>query len=404
MKKKRKLRADRVLILIVAAALIIGIPVKVFASLAGRRKEAAPHKTAETVETIPVESAEPVVETYQAKLFMAGDALIHGAVYYCAQQPDGTYDFHEIMKNMKTLAEDYDLRYYNQETILGGTEMGLSSYPRFNTPQEFGDTMVDYGFNLVSTANNHSLDMDEAGILRSTAYWKNKESQGVHMTGTFDSPEAQQALPVYEVNGITYTFLAYTYGCNGLEPPAGKEYLVNLYPGHEAEMLDKVRQADEVSDVVIICMHWGTEYSMDVNEEQLSLAQQLSDAGADIIIGCHPHVIEPIQWLNDGKTIVYYSLGNMVSAQDQLPRIIGMIGGITITKTVTDGVSEISLSDARADLIYTKYDIIGGHFYNFRVYPFSDLTEELLPDHEAIYNEFSSKITELDPTILVGGF
>ena len=151
-------------------------------------------------------------------------------------------------------------------------------------------------------------------------------------------------------------------------------------------------------------MHWGTEYSMNVNEEQLSLAQQLSDAGADIIIGCHPHVIEPIQWINDGKTIVYYSLGNMVSAQDQLPRIIGMIGGVTITKTVTDGVSEISLSDARADLIYTKYDIIGGHFYNFRVYPVSDLTEELLPDHESIYREFSSKITELDPTILVGGF
>ena len=395
--KKRKLRIDRLLIVILGAALLIAVPVRLISCVTQKEDAPAAVQTPE-----PTESAEPVTEVHTAKLFMAGDALIHGAVYYCAQQPNGTYDFHDIMENMGKLAEGYDLKYYNQETILGGTEMGLSSYPRFNTPQEFGDTMVDLGFNLVSTANNHSLDMDETGVLRSVDYWRKQE--GVHMTGTFDSPEDQQALPVYEVNGITYTFLAYTYGCNGLEPPAGKEYLVNLYPGHEEEMLEKVRQAKQASDVVIICMHWGTEYSMDANEEQISLAQQLSDAGADIIIGCHPHVIQPIQWLNGGKTIVYYSLGNMVSAQDQLARIIGMIGGVTITKTVTDGVSEISLSDARADLIFTKYDIIGEHFYNFKVYPFSEVTDDMLADHESVYAQFSGKITEMDPSILVGGF
>ena len=397
--KKRKIRYDRIALLAVLCLGLLGLLVKA-GSLVLKKEPVQPEEV--IVESTPEPTAEPEPVVTGAKLFMAGDALIHGAVYYCAQQPNGTYDFHEIMKNMEKLAADYDLRYYNQETILGGTELGLSSYPRFNTPQEFGDTMVDYGFNLVSTANNHSLDMDERGILRSVDYWRKQE--GVVMAGTYDNPEDAAALPIHEVNGITYAFLSYTYGCNGLEAPAGKEYLVNLYPGHEEEMLAKVREAKSKADLVIICMHWGTEYSMKANEEQLSLAQQLSDAGADIIIGCHPHVIQPVQWINGRKTIVYYSLGNMVSAQDHEARLIGMIGGVTITKTTVGEESTIALSDARADLIYTKYDITGEHFYNFRVIPFPDLTDELLPGHEAIYEEYIQTVNELDPDILVGGF
>lgn len=360
-----------------------------------------PQETAAAITPTPTSTPEPTPEVSSFSLFMSGDGLIHGTVWMDAQQSDGSYDFHNIMENMGTLSQGYDLVYYNQETILGGTELGLSGYPTFNSPQEFGDTMVDLGFNLVSTANNHSLDKGETGIDRSTSYWKKQaETNHTVMAGTYNSQADHDDLPVYEVNGISYCFQSWTYGCNGLEPPAGKEYLVNIYTGHEEELLDQIRQAKTKADVVLVAMHWGTEYDDEANEEQKTLAQEMADAGATVIIGCHPHVIEPIEYLNNGTSIVYYSLGNMVSAQDQLPRLIGMVGGITITKTTVNGESTISLSDAKADLIYTYYE----HFTNFKVIPFKDLDDAHLPDHQAIYDQYSKKITEYDSSIQVGGF
>ena len=356
------------------------------------KEEAAVQPTASPTAT-PV----PTPEVYTADLFMTGDGLIHGAVYYDAKQDDGSYDFSGMLENLRPIVDKYDLKYYNQETILGGTELGLSSYPQFNTPQEFGDAMVDLGFNLVSTANNHSLDKGEQGIENSLTYWKNQKN--VVTAGTYLSQEEADALPVHEINGITYTYLSYTYGCNGLTAPEGKEYMVNVYAGHEEEMLEKVRQADQISDVVMIAMHWGTEYSTEANEEQRSLAQQLSDAGADIIIGCHPHVIEPVEWIDD--TICFYSLGNMISAQDQQPRLIGMIAGVTITKTVEpDGSSSTVIEQPRADLIYTYY---APGFTQFKVYPFSQLDDTLLPGYQSIYEEYTGIITAYDSSIQVGG-
>ncbi|NCB32506.1 MAG: CapA family protein [Erysipelotrichia bacterium] len=356
-----------------------------------------------TVTATPEAAAtpEPTPEVHSMSLFMAGDGLIHGTVWMDAQQIDGSYDFHSIMENMGTVSSGYDLVYYNQETILGGTELGLSGYPTFNSPQGFGDTMVDLGFNLVSTANNHSLDQGETGIERSTAYWKKQnETKGTVMAGTYDSQTDHDALPVYEKNGITYCFLSWTYGCNGLTAPEGKEYLVNVYSDHVEELLDQIRRAREQADAVLVAMHWGTEYDDEANEEQKALAQQMADAGAAVIIGCHPHVIQPIEYLNNGSSIVYYSLGNMVSAQDQLPRLIGMIGGVTITKTTANGETSIAVSDARADLIYTYYE----NFTNFKVIPFKDLDDAHLSGYQEIYDRYAQKITEYDSSIQFGGF
>jgi len=364
-----------------------------------QRTQAEQPAAAATPTAAPTPSPTPDVKT--ASLFMAGDGLIHGTVWMDAQQADGSFDFHSIMENMGRVSKGYDLVYYNQETILGGTELGLSGYPTFNSPQEFGDTMVDLGFNLVSTANNHSLDKGEEGILRSTAYWKKQaENKGVVMAGTYASAEDQQAMNIHEVNGISYAFLSWTYGCNGLTAPEGEEYLVNVYADRKDELMQQIRDADSQADVVIVAMHWGTEYDDEANDEQKEMAQQMADAGADIIIGCHPHVIEPVQYLNGGKAIVYYSLGNMVSAQDQLPRLIGMIGGIKVTKTTMNGKSEIALSDARADLIYTYYE----HFTNFKVIPFAELDDAHLPGYQDIYQKYAAKITEYDSSIQVGGF
>ena len=388
-RKRRKLKKSALLFLALCGLLVIGVGYRLLRPAAEPEETAAP----------PTPTPEPEPQVYTAKLFLTGDALIHGTVWMDADKGDGTYDFSGILENVGRLSEGYDLKYYNQETILGGTELGLHGYPRFNSPQEVGDAMVGMGFNLVSTANNHSLDKDEEGIRRSVEYWKRQEAEhGVHMAGTYLSWEEQQAIPVYEVNGITYTFLSWTYGCNGLYAPAGMEYMVNVYPGREEELLNQVRQANEISDLVIVAMHWGTEYSMEANDEKRTLARQLHDAGADIIIGNHPHVIQPIEWIDD--TICYYAMGNMVSAQIEEPNLVGMYGAVTITKTVTGDHTEVKVSDAKADLFWTYYH---EGYYNFKVIPFDELDDAHLPGHDMIYEKYKTKITEYDDSIQVGG-
>ncbi|MDD6366811.1 MAG: CapA family protein, partial [Stecheria intestinalis] len=311
-------------------------------------------------------------------------------------QADGSYDFHPMLENLKTWTDGYDLCYYNQESILGGTKLGLSSYPMFNSPQEVGDAMTDNGFNLVSLANNHSLDRGVSGIESSMKYWNSKE-QVVH-AGTSLSEEERDSIPVYEVNGISYCFLSWTYGCNGLYPPSDMPYLVNIYTDHEEELLEQVREADQKADLVIVAMHWGVEYTLEPVQEVKDLAQQLADAGADLIIGNHPHVIEPIEYFGD--TLCFYSFGNLIAAQLDTEDRIGMIGAVTVTKTVQpDGETEISLSDARADLTFICYD---SNIRNFKVVLMRDLDDSQLADHEAIYDKYQKVLTQYDGRIQIG--
>ena len=167
----------------------------------------------------------PIVTTkkpreYEASLFMVGDALIHSGIYFDAKSSDGTYDFKPMLELIKPIAKNYDLRYYNQETILGGAEFGYSSYPRFNSPQAVGDAFLDAGFNLVSLANNHTMDKGEAGVINSVNYWKSKKD--VAFTGQWTSQEERDEAKIYKINGISYAFFSYTTWTNGLETPTGK--------------------------------------------------------------------------------------------------------------------------------------------------------------------------------------
>ena len=161
-------------------------------------------------------------ETY-ASMVMVGDALIHGTVYGTAHRYANYngYDFKPMLEHIKERVKDYDLAYYNQETILGGTEIGLSDYPTFNSPQEFGDAMIDAGFNIVNLATNHTLDRGEQAVINSANYWKTKD---VLTAGSYASFEEASKINIKEKNGIKYALLSYTYGTNGIKVPEGKEY------------------------------------------------------------------------------------------------------------------------------------------------------------------------------------
>lgn len=210
-------------------------------------------------------------KSYEFKLFMVGDALIHESVYYDARQSDGSYDFKQMIDLIKPISSSYDLAYYNQETILGGTSIGLSHYPRFNSPFEVGDAMIDAGFDLVSLATNHTMDRGETGVINSVNYWNSKE--GIVTSGQWASKEDRDRVRIYEKNNIKYAFFSYTTLTNGLNTPAGKEYLNNVYSDEKAKAdIEKVR---DQADVVIVAMHWGTEYSLNISEEQTRIANYL---------------------------------------------------------------------------------------------------------------------------------
>lgn len=336
-----------------------------------------------------------VPKIYEASVFMVGDALIHSNVYEDARGTDGSYDFKPMLEQIKPISIKYDLKYYNQETILGGATLGYSSYPRFNSPTEVGDAFLDAGFNLVSLATNHTMDKGEAGVINSVNYWKSKEN--VVYSGQWTSNEEREESHVYNINGISYAFFSYTTWTNGLETPAGKEYLNNVYsPEKAAADIAKVK---DLVDVIIVAMHWGTEYSLGVSSQQTEIANYLSSLGVNLIIGSYPHVVEPVEYINDGKTFVIYSLGNFISDQIGIERLTGLMMEVTIKKVVdVDDTVTISIDSPKAELIYT-YSKYGS---NFKVYPYYRLDNTLLPNYMSYYEYYKGIVSSRYPELVWG--
>lgn len=349
---------------------------------------------------------------HSLSLVMAGDALLHTPVYTDAQKVDSstgaiTYNFAKMFAPIAPLIARYDLAFYNQETILGGTELGLSSYPSFNSPQEFGDTMLSLGFNLISLANNHTLDKGERGVRAMLAYWHTKEAESIArampitIAGSYTSQEDRDKPRIYEKNGITYALLAYTYGTNGIPIPKGKEYLVNVYT--KDMLIRDVKALRDKVDLLLVSMHWGIEYDFAPSKEQREFAALLASLGVDIVIGNHPHVIQPIEKI--GNTLVIYSHGNLISAQKGINKRVGMLTSVRIhlfdtkkreallARLGADGgfVPRVSLSDLRAELIWTHYES-GGK--NFAIYPLRKVSNKLLPNAKHIYKDYTKILTQ----------
>ena len=335
------------------------------------------------------------VKTSKLSLVMVGDALLHSSLYNDGYQ-NGVYDFKKQLEYIKPTIQNYDLAFYNQESILGGTSLGLSDYPTFNSPQEFGDAMIDAGFNMVSLANNHTLDKGEKAVISSCEYWKSKD---VLTAGSYSSFEEADEIRIKEKNGIKYTLLAYTYGTNGISVPSGKEYLVNLYSDEKVkEDIEKVR--DKV-DLLIVSMHWGTEYQAEPTEEQKRQANYLSSLGVDIIIGTHPHVIQPITYIGD--TLVIYSLGNFISAQstnNDYNTMVELMSSIDVIKEEKDGKVNIKLDNLNNELLYNYYQK-GSRWTNFKVIPFSQMNASYNSDYQRLYNKYSEVVRMYDKDIKI---
>jgi poly-gamma-glutamate capsule biosynthesis protein CapA/YwtB (metallophosphatase superfamily) len=327
-------------------------------------------------------------------LVMVGDTVVHSNVYKDAKQSDGSYDFTGQLSKMKPIIEPYDLAFYNQETILGGTALIPSNYPRFNTPQEFGDAMLDAGFNLVSLANNHTNDMGTKGILASDVYWKTKPE--AITAGAYATQAESKAVPVHELNGIKIGFLAYTYGINGTYLSEENAFMVpriNL-----DKMEEDCNALRPLVDVLIVSVHFGSEYTNTPNQYQKNVVNKLASLGVDIVIGNHAHAIQPIQWI--GKTLVYYALGNFISGQDGTERLIGLTSAIEITKTVYGNETIVTLDNLRADLNFTYYN---KSKLKVKIYPWDEVTEALVPNKAAWEAKYLSVVNAYGANVTFGG-
>lgn len=307
-----------------------------------------------------------------------GDVLIHGRVYNNAVTSDG-YDFKPMLKNVKQELKRPDILLANQETVLGGTELGLSSYPSFNSPFEVGDALIDAGVDIVSTANNHTLDRGEQAIMNAINYY---ERVNLPYVGHFKNNKDKQKLRIINSNGVSVAYLAYTYGTNGIPVPDGKDYLVNLID--KDIMKDEINRAKQKADVVVMSIHWGNEYERYPTNEQKDLAQFLADCGVDIIFGHHSHVLQPMEMLtsNDGRDVfVVYSLGNFLSGQVRDYKDIGGMASINVTKRVDNKGVSIHLEEIAFVPTYVS------QLHNYSVVPLKNANEFGLLNANSVYNE-----------------
>ena len=323
------------------------------------------NKVDEVVEELPKEK--------RMSLIAVGDVLIHESVYKDALNSDGTYDFHKMFTEVEDIIKKYDLKYCNQESTIGGSVLGISGYPSFNSPDEIGDEIVNLGFNLISLANNHALDKGEDAVRYSNSYWKTKD---VITAGTYNSVEERDAVHIYEKNGIKYAFFAYTTISNAR---VKNNYILNMYSADRAKSdIEKIK--DKV-DVIIVSMHWGVENYNTPNESQKQIAEYLSSLGVNIIIGAHPHVVQSVEYVGD--TLVIYSLGNFISNQLSLSLNNG-IGLMYGTDIVVSEDGKVTFENEYKELILAY----AFHSTNFKVIPFSKLNNDLLKDYKSIEEQY----------------
>ncbi|MFA9557895.1 CapA family protein [Evansella sp. AB-rgal1] len=343
------------------------------------------------------EKEEPLIEEEKVEITTAtiagvGDVLIHSSLYKDAYV-DGKYNFKPMLENAKPYLSQADLAFANQETMLGGVELGLSDYPMFNSPTEVGDALQYIGIDVVSIANNHTLDAREQGVLNAIEYY---ESIGMIYTGGYRSEEDRLEIRTIDANGITFSFLAYTYGTNGIPIPEGKEHLVNLIDRDVIN--EEIIAAKEVSDVVVLSLHFGNEYEPMPNEEQISLAEGFSASGADIIFGHHPHVLQPMDWIEqeDGRrTFVAYSLGNFISGQEGVEREIGGMVQLEVKKTVQGDKVTIELQDPRFVPVYTYKR----NWRNYKLHILGDIADDILINANHHYEKAKEHVSQWMPEL-----
>lgn len=345
-------------------------------------------ETETETETEPIVT-EPEPDPVRLSFVGMGDNIIYGCTYRQAENSDGSYDFLPLYDKVSSFIKEADIAFINQETPMCGEKYGYHSYPQFNSPQQAGRDLVKLGFDVITFANNHMADMGYEGKSCVSDMIDFTDTLDALIVGLYRNEEDFENIRVYEKDGVKIAFLAYTYGTNLYKKQTQPQRIEGAYlPVYDEETVKRqVSKANGLADLVIVSIHWGTENTHTVNEEQEQYAQLIADCGADVILGHHPHVIQKIQWLtgqNGNKTLCYYSLGNGLNAQDLLKNMIGLTASFDIVKDKDGAHIE------NASCIPT-FNVMTPNYKNISLIPLSELTESIADRHHC--NSHDQKVT-----------
>jgi poly-gamma-glutamate capsule biosynthesis protein CapA/YwtB (metallophosphatase superfamily) len=354
----------------------------------------------------PEEPKTPTTATVH--LIGVGDNLIHEGIYKQAQKRAGGvgYDFSYAYEEIEDIIRNADIASINQETVMASI-FAPSSYPMFNSPQELGKHLVNIGFDVFNQANNHTIDKGAKGILSTLDFWDTQSAATV--VGVYRNQADADRIRTVERNGVVFSFIGMTELTNGLSLPKDSEIVLER-TANEERIQAQIQKAKQISDVVVVNAHWGVEYTHVPNQMQTTLAKKMIEWGADIILGHHPHVIQPIEYIErtDGtKGVVCYSLGNFISAQEFGPRMIGGMLDVIVEKNFE--TNQIELKQVHFLPTVTHY---GANYTNIKVYPLSKYTKGLALSHgvRAKTKDFSYEYIEklvksvIDPQFLTENY
>ncbi|HIR01591.1 MAG TPA: CapA family protein [Candidatus Aveggerthella stercoripullorum] len=312
------------------------------------------------------------------RIMAVGDDLIHKQLYEAARLPEGGYCFDGMFDGVRGLIARADVRVINQETILVAGEAQVSSFPAFGSPVAVGQAAVNAGFNVVTHASNHALDKGLDGIADTLAFWELHEDD-VCMLGLHPSAADQERVRIITVDGVKIALVNCTEKLNFRRLPRSARYCVDVMKGFSRRALaERIGRARQEADFVIVFPHWGCEYLYEPIEAQRKWATFFAEAGADLIIGTHPHVVQPVEWVergDGGRTLCYYSLGNFISCQVGAGTMLGALADVTLERT-GDGV-RIASHDIMPLVTHTD-----AAYRHFVTYPLADYTDEMAAENK----------------------
>ena len=340
--------------------------------------------------SVPDPEPEPVVETL--RFSATGDDLIHSPIYKQAARRAANgqqYDFDYCYAQVAPFYAQQDINWINQETLCS-KELAPSTYPCFSTPGECAEALYRAGFRVFSLSNNHTYDKGAAGIAATLRFWETMP-EDVITTGLWKGEADYGRIPIQTVDGVKIAYLSYTEHTNGIRQ--NKNMTANIIYTSQTDVIERqVRLARQQADFVVVGVHWGVEDSHAIVDSQRTLAQQLADWGADVIVGTHPHVLQDAQWLTaaDGRrSFVAYSLGNFLSTQSRPDQLVGAILTLQLQKTTQpNGSVQCAVLAPQLHPTVTHYDAGKA---NVRTYLLRDYTQELAAAHgvRAKYSDFS---------------
>lgn len=334
-------------------------------------------------------------QTTKIRISAAGDIMFHQTQLTSGyDEATKTYDFKPVFEDVKPILSEANLAIANLETTLGGPEKGYSGYPLFNSPDEVIDALKYAGIDIVATANNHSLDTGSDGLKRTV---QKLNENGIDTVGTYaEKPDSRILLK--DIEGIKIAILAYTESTNGLGSNYPADQLNNMLNLMTKEnILRDIEEAKHLeADFIIAFMHWGTEYMEEPNEKQVEYAKTMAEAGVDLILGSHPHVIQKAEIIETGasETFVIYSMGNFISNQrketlgpDKELTEDGIIVQIDIEKNHLTNETKIANVEYVPTWVYRELKSGSSNKYTYRILPIAD---SLL--REEISNEYKQRM------------